>query len=147
MKKEPPAATRILLVDDNSHGLLARKLILVDHGYNVQTAEDGEEAWELFQANHYDIVVTDYRMPRADGLELIRRIRSVDAQARIVLLSAFLMALDERTCGADETVAKSSHEIPELLRALRKLSTRPRRRGVGSEGGSPTRVRKGSLAG
>ena len=44
MKKDGVPAARILLVDDNSHGLTARKMILVDHGYGVETALSGEEA-------------------------------------------------------------------------------------------------------
>src|SRR5882757_3838646 len=90
MKKDAVLSARILLVDDNANGLAARKMILLDHGYGVETALSGEEAWELFQKHHYDIVVTDFRMGGMDGVELIRRIRTVDAPARIILLSGFI---------------------------------------------------------
>ena len=68
MKKDDPPAARILLVDDNSHGLTARKMILMDHGYGVETALSGEEAWDIFQKHHFDIVVTDLRM---SGIEKV----------------------------------------------------------------------------
>jgi CheY-like chemotaxis protein len=137
MKNDFVPATRILLVDDNARGLAARKTILADHGYGVQTALSGEEAWDLFQEHHFDLVVTDLRMGGIDGLELIRRIRASDTPARIILLSGFIncLGLDQASSGADELINKSNKEIPELLRAVRRLSARPRRRKAGSQPG------------
>jgi CheY-like chemotaxis protein len=137
MKKDDIPAARILLVDDNSHGLTARRMILMDHGYGVETALSGEEAWETFQKHHFDIVVTDLRMSGIDGVELIRRIRASDAPARTILLSGFIgcLGLTEQSTGADELIAKSNKEVPELLRAIRKLAARPRRRNSSSENG------------
>lgn len=137
MKKDDVPAARILLVDDNSHGLTARKMILVDHGYGVETALSGEEAWEIFQKHHFDIVVTDLRMSGIDGVELIRRIRASDVPARTILLSGFIgcLGLTEQTTGADELISKSNKEVPELLRAIRKLAVQPRRRRATSSSG------------
>lgn len=135
MKHDEVPSARILLVDDNPHGLTARRMILVDHGYVVQTALSGEEAWEIFQKSPFDIVVTDLRMSGIDGVELIRRIRAVDSPARTILLSGFItcLGLTEQSTGADELVSKSNREVPELLRAVRKLAARPPRRKPGSE--------------
>lgn len=129
----PPAS--ILLVDDNKHGLTARRLILVDHGYDVETALSGEEAWEIFQKRQFDIVVTDLRMSGMDGLELIRRIRAANAPTRTILLSGFAacLGLTEQSAGADEVLTKSNREVAELLRAVRNLAVRPPRRGAGSQ--------------
>lgn len=137
MKKDDVPAARILLVDDNSHGLTARKMILVDHGYGVETALSGEEAWETFQKHHFDIVVTDLRMSGIDGVELIRRIRASDVPARTILLSGFIgcLGLTEQSTGADELISKSNKEVPELLRAIRKLAVQPRRRRAASSSG------------
>jgi CheY-like chemotaxis protein len=136
MKKDVLSPAQILLVDDNSHGLTARRMILVDHGYGVETAQSGEEAWDIFQKTHFDIVVTDLRMSGIDGVELIRRIRAGNAPARTILLSGFIgcLGLTEASTGADELVCKSNKEVPELLRAIKKLATRPRRRTAGSQG-------------
>lgn len=135
MKIDDVPAARILLVDDNAHGLTARKMILMDHGYSVETALSGEEAWELFQKDRFDVVVTDYRMTGMDGLELIRLIRAAETPSRIILLSGFIgcMGMTEQSTGADELIAKSNKEVPELLRAVDKLSARPRGRGVASQ--------------
>ena len=131
--KDDPAA-RILLVDDNTNGLTARKLILVEHGYSVETALSGEAAWEIFQNTHFDIVVTDYRMSGMDGIELIRRIRASESPARIIMLSGIAgqVGLTLEATGADELLAKSNKEVPELLRAIKKFSVRPRGRGAAS---------------
>src|SRR5580658_10573632 len=137
MKKAPIPASRILLVDDNARGLTARKMILADQGYGVETALSGEEAWELFQHHPFDVVVTDLRMGGIDGMELIRRIRATDAPTRIILLSGFIdcLGLTVESSGADELINKSNKEVPELLRAVRKLAARPRRKKASSERG------------
>jgi CheY-like chemotaxis protein len=136
MKNDAVTASRILLVDDNAKGLTARKMILADNGYTVETALSGEEAWEIFQKSRFDVVVTDLRMGGITGLELIKRIRSADAIVRIILLSGFIdcMGLTIESSGADELIKKSNKEIPELLRAVRKFATSPRRRKPGSQG-------------
>jgi CheY-like chemotaxis protein len=146
MKKDDFTAARILLVDDNSHGLTARKMILVDHGYGVETALSGEEAWDIFQRHHFDIVVTDLRMSGIDGVELIRRIRAADAPARTILLSGFIgcLGLTEQSTGADELICKSNKEVPELLRAVRKLATKLPRRKPGSQGGGDAQAFRAS---
>jgi CheY-like chemotaxis protein len=135
MKKALPLPARILLVDDNPLGSTARGMILKEHGYEVETALSGEEAWEIIQKNHFDIVVTDFRMKAMTGLELIQLIRASDSPARIVLLSGFLngLGMTEQSTGADELVAKSDKEVPELLRAVKKLAAQPNRRGVASD--------------
>jgi CheY-like chemotaxis protein len=137
MKKDSIPSTKILLVDDNVRGLTARKMILADQGYEVETALSGEEAWETFQKHQFDVVVTDLRMGGIDGMELIRRIRATDTPTRIILLSGFIdcLGLTPESSGADELINKSNKEVPELLRAVRKLAARPRRRKPGSHDG------------
>lgn len=130
MKNEDVANARILLVDDNAHGLTARRMILADYGYGVETALSGEEAWETFQERQFDVVVTDLRMGGIDGVELIRRIRAADTPTGIILLSGFIdcLGMTAQSTGADELINKSNKEVPELLRAIRKLAARPRRK-------------------
>jgi CheY-like chemotaxis protein len=135
MKIDPVSPVSILLVDDNTHGLIARSMILQELGHTVASAESGEEGWELFQKTHFDLVVTDYRMGKMDGLELIRLIRASESPARIILLSGFVgcLGMSHAATGADDVIAKSNKEVPELLRAVRKLAHNPPRRKVGSQ--------------
>lgn len=110
-------------------------MILKEHGYSVETASGGEEAWELFQKNPYDVVVMDLKLSGIDGPELIRLIRAADSPAGVILLSGFVncLGLTQQSTGADELINKSNKEVPELLRAVRKLSTKPRRKKPGAE--------------
>jgi CheY-like chemotaxis protein len=132
MKTEAVPPARILLVDDNPHGLVARKMILQEQGYGVETALSGEEAWEIFRKTPFDVVVTDYRMGAMDGVELIRLIRASESPARIVMLSGFVecLGMTIESTGADELLLKSNREVPELLRVVRKLVSHTPRKGA-----------------
>ena len=66
---------RILLVDDNQAGLAARKSVLEEIGYKVTTAVSGHEGLDCFGREAFDLVITDYKMPRMNGIELIERVR------------------------------------------------------------------------
>ena len=116
-----PAA--ILLVDDNHHGLAARKVLLQQLGHRISIAHSGQEALELFAQSPFDVVVTDFRMPQMDGGELIRRIRESEPQARVILLSGFVdpLGLTEENTGADVVIAKSAGEVGHLVRAVERL--------------------------
>ena len=140
MKKDHVPASRILLVDNNIRGITARKMILAEHGYEIVTALSGEEAWEIFQEHQFDVVVTDLRMGAMDGLELIRRIRGTESASRIILLSGYIdaLGLTAELSGADELINKSNKEVPELLRAIRRMETRPPRKPASSQRTSPS---------
>lgn len=126
MKPAPFANPNILLVDDNRDGLLVRRSLLEEVGYRVEIATNGEEGLKLFESSPFDVVVTDYRMPRMDGLELIQRIRQVKPNTRIILLSGFVdpLGLTEQVTGADVVIAKSSHEPVHLLSWVKRLINR-----------------------
>lgn len=122
------ARARILLVDDNANGLAARKTVLEELGHKVLTATSGADALEQFAAHPFDLVVTDYRMPRMDGLELISRLRGQAPSLPIVLLSGFTEALGlaEASTGADVVLQKSANEVSHLVRAVNRLLRRKR---------------------
>ena len=127
MKPVPVLNPRILLVDDNRDGLLVRRALLEEAGCTVEIAINGEEGLKLFEASNFDVVVTDYRMPRMSGMELIQRIRRRNPNARIILLSGFVepLGLTEESTGADAVIAKSSSEPAHLLRWVKRLAARP----------------------
>jgi CheY-like chemotaxis protein len=125
----------ILLVDDNRDGLLVRRSLLEEIGCCVQIALNGEEGLKLFQAGKFDVVVTDYRMPRMNGGELIQRIRALEPNARIILLSGFVepLGLTEQNTGADAVLTKSANEPAHLVRTVKRLVNRTVRKPPGSQ--------------
>lgn len=74
---------RILLCDDEIHILRAAEFKLKKAGYDVQIANDGQEAWEAIQQQTPDMLITDCQMPRLDGFGLIERVRANPATASI----------------------------------------------------------------
>ena len=119
-------AARVLLVDDNRDGLLARKSLLEEQGFILATATNGEEAFEALSKTTFDLMVTDFRMPKLNGIELIQRVRPLHPALRIILLSGFVneFGLDEKSTGADMVIAKGAHEISHLLRSVARLLAR-----------------------
>jgi two-component system alkaline phosphatase synthesis response regulator PhoP len=67
---------RLLLCDDEIHILRAAEFKLKRAGYDVQTADDGQEGWEAIEHRKPDMLITDCQMPRLDGIGLVRRVRS-----------------------------------------------------------------------
>lgn len=63
-------------------------------GFQVDTAGDGEEAWNALCLTAYDLVITDHEMPRLTGLKLIERIRAVSAEPPCILISCNLPESD-----------------------------------------------------
>jgi CheY-like chemotaxis protein len=127
MKKPSETATlsvrRVLLIDDNRNGLVARKFVLSGEGYAVTACDGPGEALELFSAEDFDLVVTDYRMPGMNGAELILEFRSRKPAIPIVLISGMVdvLGLNEQNTGADAVVAKSASEVPHMIRAVNRL--------------------------
>jgi len=92
----------------------------------VAIAINPEDGLKLFQAGKFDVVVTDYRMPLMDGTELIRQIRLLDPNARIIMLSGFVepLGLTELNTGADAVISKSANEPAHLTRSVKRLLNR-----------------------
>jgi len=117
---------RILLVDDNVSGSTARKTVLEELGHKIHVASSGADALEQFALHKYDLVVTDYRMPRMDGVELIVRLRKQAPDILVVMVSGFVdtLGLNESSTGADAVIQKSANEVTHLVRAVSRLLRR-----------------------
>jgi CheY-like chemotaxis protein len=124
---QPTASSaQILLVDDNRLGLVARKSVLEELGYQISTAAEGQAALELYRGRKFDLVITDYKMPRMNGLELIQRIREIGTDTPIILISGYADALgmNEENTGADAVISKSANEVVQLVRCVNRLLRR-----------------------
>lgn len=125
-RKSSSLPSRILLVNDNPDGNIARKMLLEEQGLAVEAVGSGEDALEVFLAGAFDVVVTDVKFRRTDGLKLIRRIREERPGTAVILLSnvAALMGLNEENTGADAVLAKCHKEEEQLVRTVRQLLAR-----------------------
>jgi CheY-like chemotaxis protein len=134
-----PAAektAKILLIDDNRNGLLARKMVLEEQGYCTTIASSPEDGLHQFRTESFDLVVTDYRMPKMNGKQVIDEIRKERPGVPVVLISGMVdpLGLNEENTGADAVVAKSNNEVSHLLRAVNRLLRRSLRKPPTSQG-------------
>ena len=123
----PGAGSAVLLADDSSDMRELLKEILEDAGHRVQVASDGHEALERLRAGCFDVVVSDVRMPRLDGLGLTRAIRGEPALAHlpvVLVTSQVTPAHRERAlaAGASAYLAKGSFGSADLDRVVRRVA-------------------------
>jgi two-component system, NtrC family, response regulator AtoC len=116
----------LLIVDDEKptrDGLRAA----LENRYDVYVAEDAKAAAELLEREHFDAMLTDFRLPNEDGLKLIARAKSLTRPPVCILMTAYgseELAVDAMKRGADDYIAKGRLQIDELemriARALRQ---------------------------
>jgi DNA-binding response OmpR family regulator len=81
---------RILVVDDDADIRRMNADILECYGYAVETAEDGAAAWNALQKSAYDLVITDYNMPKVSGVELIKKMHAGQVTVPVIMLTGDL---------------------------------------------------------
>ncbi len=117
---------RILLVEDNHRLSDSLRATLVDDGYAVDVAYDGQEGEEMALFTPYDVIILDVMLPKRDGIEVCRSLRDQKVATPILMLTA-RDGLDDRVLGldsgADDYLIKP-FEIKELRARLRALMRR-----------------------
>src|SRR5213593_4615965 len=114
----------LLIVDDEKptrEGLRAA----LEERYDVYLAEDAAAATELLEKEHFDVLLTDLRLPSEDGLKLIARAKSLSRPPVCILMTAYgseEVAVQAMKSGADDYLAKGRLQIDELeMRIARAL--------------------------
>jgi len=95
--QEKNTTGRILLVDDEAGILSALKAILTVEGYDITTARNGREAWDVLMSSPFDLIITDIRHYPVNGLEFIRMVRDRGLTVPVIIITAFatLKSADE----------------------------------------------------
>lgn len=110
---------QILVVDDDKNTRLLLKAVLQSENYSVHTAENGEEALEVMDREHIDLVVLDIMMPKMDGYEFTKLLRESDNNLPILMVSAKQLPADKQKgflVGTDDYMTKPIDETEMLLR-------------------------------
>src|SRR5207302_1088049 len=116
----------LLIVDDEKTQREGLRAALEDH-YDVYLADDAKAAMELLESQHFDVMLTDFRLPNEDGMKLIARAKSLKNPPVCILMTAYgseELAVEAMKRGADDYIAKGRLQIDELemriSRALRR---------------------------
>ncbi|MBX3183972.1 MAG: sigma-54-dependent Fis family transcriptional regulator [Polyangiaceae bacterium] len=117
---------RVLVVDDEENLRLVLRTLLKRSGYEVEVAANGEEALGLMDSFGPDVVLTDVRMPRLDGLTLLRTLKAKGSDATVIVMSAYGdhdQALEAMQQGAYDYIQKP-FKPEEVVLTLRKAQER-----------------------
>lgn len=100
----------ILLVDDEKSIRDTLSIVLEDAGFSISTAKDGDEALEYIKHNIVDVLITDLKMPRMNGIELLKKVLKVDETLQVIFISAYAdikAAVEAIKLGAFDYIQKS----------------------------------------
>jgi len=143
---EPVARPTVLVVDDENGPREAFRLVLEDH-FNVLTAASGPAALDVLRENPVDIVTLDLMMPLLSGVETLKRIRQIDPDVEVVIVSALPQRDVTSQCvqlRAFEILAKPFSRV-EILSAAKRASTRRNDRRRAQQSAAPPTRRPGEV--
>src|SRR5690348_1765270 len=116
----------LLIVDDEKPTREGLRAALEDR-YDVYVAEDAAAATNLLEQEHFDVMLTDFRLPNEDGMKLIARAKSLSKPPVCILMTAYgseELAVEAMKKGADDYIAKGRLQIDELeMRISRALKS------------------------
>jgi two-component system sensor histidine kinase and response regulator WspE len=121
---------RILVVDDSITVREVQRQLLANRGYEVETAVDGEDGWNVVRGGDFDLVISDVDMPRLNGLDFVRRIK---ADSRLQAIPVVIVSYKDREedrlrgldAGANYYLTKSSFHDETLVQAVQDLIGEP----------------------
>ena len=114
---------RILLVDDDKNTANGLRKILLQDGYDTSCTYTGKEASNLIETEHFDIVITDMKLPDISGFSIIEKVKKKNIDIAVVMITAFSSiqtAIDAMKKGADDYLTKPVN-IEELELILKKI--------------------------
>lgn len=114
---------KILLVDDEEILRENIALILRQEGYEVDEASNGEEAYQKYLTNRYDILISDIEMPKMKGIELLEKVSKIDPQLISIFITAYgslETAIAALRLGASDYILKPI-DFDELILKIKRL--------------------------
>lgn len=117
---------RVLIAEDEVFVRLGIKMSVEWEKMGMQVIADaanGQQAWDIYEKEHPDIILTDIKMPVMDGMALIRRIRERDKETRIVILSCleeFQLVREAISMGVSDYILKLTMTPEDMEKILQK---------------------------
>jgi len=125
--RRPSPGGRVLVVDDQRNMRATTAMVLRQAGHAVEEAEDGASALKRIQAESFDVVLTDLRMPDVDGMEVLRTTRQQAPETEVIVMTAYgtiESAVEAIRRGAYDFLAKPFKEDELILRVAKALEKR-----------------------
>ncbi|MCX5908688.1 MAG: sigma-54 dependent transcriptional regulator, partial [Deltaproteobacteria bacterium] len=119
--------SRILVVDDELSMRQFLEILLKKEGHEVLCAEDGEKALGLFQTQPCDLVISDIKMPRMDGLELLQKVKDQSPKTPVIMITAYASpedAIKAMKSGAFDYLTKP-FKLKEIKAVIRNALSQP----------------------
>ena len=119
-------AARLLYAEDEESARIIVSQQLVQEGFLVTGAEDGEAAIDLLKKESFDLVLLDLRMPRKDGMEVLRYMRANGIRSRVIVLTAvdeMSIAISAVKLGANDYLTKP-YSLEMLISSIYKVLQR-----------------------
>ncbi|MBI3195036.1 MAG: response regulator [Ignavibacteriae bacterium] len=113
----------VLVVDDEEALRTVLSGELVNEGYNVGTAADGDEAIAIIKQQPFDIVLLDIKMPKVDGFEVLKFIKKDYPDIKVIMLTAFAdlkNAIESKKLGAEDFISKP-YDLVDLLTTIERV--------------------------
>jgi two-component system, OmpR family, response regulator ChvI len=141
----------IALVDDDKNILASVQMLLEQEGYHIRTFADGASALTALSATPPDLAILDIKMPRMDGLELLRRLRQVQENIPVIFLTSKDEEIDELmglNAGADDYIRKpfSQRLLLERVKAVLRRAEAQRIAPAGTPEAKKEALVRGKLA-
>lgn len=133
-----PRPIRILVVDDEQDARQLTSDVLANAGYAVAAVKDGTAGWAALQAGQYDLIVTDNKMPRMLGVEMIEKLRTARMALPVVMVTGYLPTHEyvRRPWLKPDVILEKPFSNADLLAAVKKLLPREQGSDVCPQAGS-----------
>jgi CheY-like chemotaxis protein len=121
---------KVLVIDDEPNVRTLLDMLLRPKGYDVMLADNGSTGLQLYRQEHPDIILLDLQMPTLDGVTVLKKIRSVDPEQPVIVLTGDTSPETEqqvRALGVSEFIVKGSslHAVEDTVKRLLKTPPFP----------------------
>jgi DNA-binding NtrC family response regulator len=118
---------KVLVVDDEESPKMVLRLELLDAGFSVQVASDGDEAIAAIEKEKFDLVLLDIKMPRVNGFEVLKFIKEKYGDTRVIMMTSFAdlkSATESERLGAEGFLIKP-YELSVLMKTIDRVLKEP----------------------